>query len=52
MVPNFNDIDEETASGMLTTGSELLRMLRDGDPNSTDETAVKFYAGLVTRDSD
>jgi hypothetical protein len=51
MVPDFKDMDEDTAYAMLTTGSEVMRMLRDGDSNSTDERARSIYAKLLAGDS-
>lgn len=49
VVPDFNDIDESHAHSLLTTGSEVMRMLRDGDGDSTDERARSIYASLITR---
>lgn len=51
LIPDFDDLDEEAAYSLLTTGSEVLRMLRDGDPNSGDERARTIYGTLLTGDS-
>jgi hypothetical protein len=45
--PNFDTMDENKASAMLTTGSEVMRMLRDGDPDSTDDSARTIYGKLT-----
>lgn len=45
-LPNFREISDDDAHGMLTTLMELVRMIRDGDPNSLDERAEKMYRDL------
>lgn len=37
---NFN---EETVDQLITTGMELLRMIKEGDPNSDDKIARDTY---------
>ena len=49
--PNFETMDADNAYSLLTTGSEIMRMIRDGDPNSTDERARTVYGKLLTGDS-
>lgn len=51
MMPDISNMDEDTAYNMLTTGSEVLRMIRDGDPNTSDERARAIFAKLVAGDS-
>lgn len=49
--PDFNDMDEDNAYELLTTGSEVMRMIRDGDSNSKDERARAIYGKLIAGDS-
>lgn len=46
LVPDFEKYSEAEISSLLTTGTEVLRMIRDGDPNSYDPRAERVYAGL------
>ncbi len=55
MLPSTFDPEEfteEKVYTLLTSGIEVLRMVRAGDPNSDDETARdiyrKFFAGTGT----
>lgn len=49
--PDFETMEPESAYNMLTTGSEVMRMIRDGDPDSDDERARTIYGNLVTGNS-
>lgn len=48
LIPDINSMDPEYIDQMLTTGSELLCMLRDGDAESDDPLATELYAKLTT----
>ena len=48
--PDFDEMNEDEATNLLTAGSELMRMIRDGDPNSTNELAARVYGKLITGD--
>ena len=49
--PDFETMDENNAYELLTTGSEVMRMIRDGDSHSSDERARAIYGKLITGDS-
>lgn len=48
--PDFATMDADNAYELLTTGSEIMRMIRDGDSNSDDERARTVYGKLLTGD--
>lgn len=47
MSPSF-DMPEEEAYAWLTTGMEVMRMIRDGDSETNDDRARKVYADLFS----
>ena len=46
--PKFDDLNEAEAKQMLTTGIEVLRMIRNNNPNSEDKRARDIYSTLIT----
>ena len=47
MTPSF-DMPEEEAYSWLTTGIEVMRMIRDGDSETNDDRARKVYQDLFS----
>lgn len=43
LVPSFDNIDDDEAYDMLTTGMEVMRMVRDGDGETIDPRARGIY---------
>jgi hypothetical protein len=46
ILPKFEDLDEAETHAMLTSLMELIRMIRDGDPDTFDDRAREIYADL------
>lgn len=47
MTPNF-DMEDAEAYAWLTTGMEVMRMIRDGDARTNDDRARQVYSDLFT----